>query len=66
LYDHIVGARTKSVSIGDAAQVQLDEKNPTYAGLAQEIGFGTTYLCALPWLLVIGCAPTDKSAINLI
>jgi hypothetical protein len=29
----------------------LDEENPTFAGLDQEIGFGSAYLCTLPWLV---------------
>jgi hypothetical protein len=31
--------------------VQLDEDNPTYAGLAQENGFCSDKLRMLPWLV---------------
>jgi hypothetical protein len=29
----------------------LDEENPTYAGLAQEYGFGSAELCTMLWLV---------------
>jgi hypothetical protein len=30
---------------------KIDEENRPHAGLAQEIGFGSAYLCSLPWLV---------------
>jgi hypothetical protein len=34
-----------------SSTVQLDEDNPTYAGLAQENGFGSAKVRMLPWLV---------------
>jgi hypothetical protein len=38
------------------------KKNPTYAGLAQENGFGSAQLGTLPWL--VNCAATCKKECN--
>jgi hypothetical protein len=44
----------------------MDEENPTYAGLAQENGFGSTLLLCtlLPWLCK--SLAEKKSVINMI
>jgi 2-methylcitrate dehydratase PrpD len=42
----------------------LDEENPTNASLAQENGFGSTYLDRVMWL-VKGAAAAAAAAVHL-
>ncbi len=49
--NHIVIKASQTVLGMWSSTVKLDEENSIYAGLAQENGFGSTYLYTSPWLV---------------
>ncbi len=50
-YFHIPGWSWYWINTKEHLLQKIDEENRPHAGLAQEIGFGSAYLCSLPWLV---------------